>query len=126
MPKIKGSEWYTAAALKGKSIEGSERCTIGITYGYRRSLAGLPEKEIQAQQKVLSEYGIISKIKVSSNNHTDIPAGTPFLEVMDEKSVARLEHALSQKGIELPADRFDIYTKQTPKRKLILPSNRSY
>ena len=116
MPKIPKTEWYTAAGRGHvETIQGSERVLISKPwYGYRRSLNGKSEEEINAIVQSLKKAGIEKmEIKKSLINHTDIPAGTPFLQISDGKSVAVLERTLFQMGIEIPANRFDIYKQNS-------------
>lgn len=120
MPKIKGTEWYTACVLQYTKIEGSERCQIAKLNGYRRSVKGMSAEEIKKQIETLKSIGVFceeGKPRTSPHNHTDMPRGTPFLQVSEPRSVANLEKSLVNMGIELPANRFDVYTQPSPLAK---------
>ena len=111
--RIKGtSEWYTAA------LERHDPNQPELLLSYRRSLAGKSEEEIDKLQEDLFSEGVNTVLKSSRHNHTGIPAGTPYLQVEDEASVARLEHLWGKLGIELDPHRYDAYLKPAPKGKL--------
>ncbi len=120
MPKIQGTEWYTAAGITLHKIEGSERHGVSRWFGYRRPVRDTSPLEVRKIVQELKAGGITctgNGPKVSKNNHTDIPAGTPYLQVADPKSVARLEAKWAKMGILLDAHRFDIYKAQISQSK---------
>ena len=126
--KIEGTEWYTASGYKSKQIEGSERTMVGVLYGYRMPVLGRNPEEISDLQDVLKSDGIVAKLKTSEHDHTGIPAGTPFLQVLDEESAIALEKLFLKSGISLPPDRFKEYgLKQIdrPKKEMSVVQKKS-
>lgn len=117
MPKIKGTKWYTAAGITRDKIEDSERHEVSTWFGYRRPVQDISPTEIRKIIQELKAGGINCIPKISQNNHTDIPAGTPYLQVSDTKSVARLEAKWARMGISLDAHRFDVYKVQISQQK---------
>ena len=107
--KIDGTEWYTASGYKSKQIEGSERSMIEVVYGYRMPVLSRSPKEISDLQNILKSDGVVAKLKTSKHDHTGIPAGTPFLQVLDEESAIALERLFLKSGINLAPDRFKEY-----------------
>lgn len=106
MPKIEGTKWYTA---HGRDEKGKP------WYGYRMSMKGRPMDEVLGLIKQLDFDGIKcvgGSVRTSSINHTDIPAGTPFIQVSDEQSVQNLERIMKEQGIKLDPYRFQIYHQQ--------------
>ena len=118
--KIKGTEWYTASAYRGRQIEGSERSEILVSYGYRMPVQGRTSKEINELRELLKGDGVNTKLRSSKNSHTGIPAGNPFLEVLDEKSAIALEKIFLKRGVVLETDRYKEYgleyINRTPKQ----------
>lgn len=114
--KIKGTDWYTAVdekrVIKSFHDDDEESPTyVPVTYyGYRRSVQGKSETEIKAEIEDLKRKGIEHiKLKKSMHAYTGIPAGTFFLQVLDEDSVIALEKSLLKEGIDLPTDRYKEY-----------------
>lgn len=110
--QIKGTNWYTACRKPSwKPIPGSERVEVGhFIYGYRMPVGDRPSKEVNEYIKMLKdEYGVTAVLKKSKQAHTDIPAGTPYLTVWDEKSIIALEKMFLENGIELRPDRYKEY-----------------
>ena len=114
--KIKGTEWYTANGIRGTRIEGSERSAIQVLYGYRMPLKDRTTAEIIELRELLKSDGINTKLKTSKHEHTGIPAGVPFLEVLDEDSAIALEKTFLKQGIQLPTDRYKEYGLEYIKR----------
>ena len=127
--KIKGTEWYTATAYQGKQIKGSERSGVQVYYGYRMSVQGRTPKEINELKELLKADGVNTKLRSSKVNHTGIPAGTPFLEVLDEESVIALERIFLKEGIVLETDRYKEYGREyinRPPRQISPTLKRSF
>ena len=111
--KIKGTaDWYTAA------VDRFGKKRSGVLLTYRRSLAGMSDKEIESIQQDLADKGVSTTLQSSIRDHTGIPAGTLYLQVEDEESVSKLERLWGQLGIELDPHRYDLYLSQTEKRQL--------
>ena len=118
--KIKGTQWYTACATKFTPIKGSERVQFQTLYGYRMSVKGRKKEEIKSLIDQLKADGVTAKLKVSKHEHSGIPAGTPFLQVLDEESAIALEKIFLKEGIVLETDRYKEYgmeyINRTPKQ----------
>ena len=106
--EIKGTKWYTASATKFIPVEG-KGTKVCIVYGYRMPVEGRSEQELKNLMNQLPSDGINAKLRTSKNEHTGIPAGTPFLQVLDEDSILSLEEIFLKQGIELPMDRYKEY-----------------
>jgi len=109
--KISGTEWYTAARSKLQSDSQDVGLPPPVFLTYRCSVENQTEEQIQAKQAELAAKGIKTKLKQSKYDHTGIPAGTPFLQIADEESVANIEKLWGLMGLELDAHRFDEYKK---------------
>ena len=105
--KIKGTEWYTACAVK--LVKKGNSAKVEGKYGYRLPVEGRSPEEIKEMQNLLKADGVSSSLKTSMKDHTGIPAGTVFIEVLDEKSATALEGIFLKQGIDLPADRYKEY-----------------
>ena len=124
--KIKGTEWYTAMGRKMevKSFhdqDDDESTYVPVTlYGYRMPIQGRKPQDINDLRELLKADGVDTKLRSSKHNHTGIPAGTPFLEVLDEKSAIALEKIFLKEGIVLETDRYKEYgleyINRTPKQ----------
>ena len=117
--QIKGTEWYTACGTKFAPIKGSERTQVKTLYGYRMPVSGRDEEEIKALVDQLKADGVEAKLKTSKHDHSGVPSGTPFLQVLDEKSAIALEKIFLESGITLETDRYKEYgleyINRTPK-----------
>lgn len=106
--QIKGTNWYTASGVTfTPTKEGGTRAKT--VYGYRLPLHDKSVNEMNELRDLLKSEGVTVKLKSSKNAHTGIPAGKPFFEVLDEKSVIALEKVFLQEGITLPPDRYKEY-----------------
>lgn len=120
--QIEGTEWYTACGTKFTPIEGSERTQVQTFYGYRMPVGGKKDSEVKDLIALLKSDGVHAKLKTSREDHSGIPKGTPYLQVLDEKSTIALEKLFMDQGIELPVDRYKEYgmeyINRTPKAEL--------
>ena len=107
--KIKGTEWYTACGIKFTPIEGSERVELQKFYGYRIPVQDKNSKELNELITLLKTDNVNVKLKTSKHDHTGIPKGTPYLQVLDEKSAIALERIFLEQGITLSPDRYKEY-----------------
>ena len=108
--KIKGTEWYTSREIKCTPIEGSDgRVYIQKLYGYRMPVPGRTTKELKELMTLLKSDGIDTKLMTEEGLETEIPAGTPFLQVSNEKSAIALENLFLKQGIVLKEDRYKEY-----------------
>ena len=100
--RIEDTRWYTAV----KTVRTPE----GWRYvnGYRMKLEGFSNDEVMSKMEQLAADHISSTLKTSRKNHTDIPAGEPFLEVFDPESVKNLEQIFKEANIYLNPKRFQI------------------
>ncbi len=118
--QIKGTKWYTACGTKLEEIEGSERVFVKKIYGYRMPVGSKKDSEIKDLIDLLKSDGVHAKLRTSKNDHSGIPKGTPFLQVLDEESAIALEKLFMKQGIELPSDRYKEYgleyINRTPKK----------
>ncbi len=125
--RIRGTDWYTAVG-EGREVKSfhnedddEPQTYVPVTYyGYRKSVQGKTQDEINAEIEDLKRNGVEHiKLRKSVHSHLGIPAGTPFLQIFDEQSAIALEKMLLKKGIELPADRYKEYglgyINRTPK-----------
>lgn len=102
--QIKGTEWYTAfcdPSLK----DGASKAV----YGYRMPVLGKNAKELEKFMASLKAEGVDVVLRTSQNSHVAIPVGSPFIQVLDEKSAIALEKIFLKQGIELPQDRYKEY-----------------
>ena len=117
--KIEGTEWYTACGTILPD-EGHEDKKEQVLYGYRMPLASKTPEEITNLIEQLKSEGVKVKLRTSEHEHTGIPKGTPFLQVLDEKSAISLEKSFLKKGITLEKDRYKEhgleYINRTPKQ----------
>lgn len=115
--QIRGTEWYTA--LRTYSDEKGNQVSV---YGYRMPVQGRDSRELKEFIALLKADGVDVKLRVSSNSHLGIPAGTPFIQVLDDESAIALEKIFLKQGIELPTDRYKEYgmeyINRTPKAEL--------
>ena len=115
--KIQGTDWYTAyipAHFKELDQEDGVGTLCPAFCTYRYSLAGMTDDEIQKESDQLQAKGIEVIQKISKQDHTGIPAGTPFFQVKNKESVENFEKKvlipdLKQQGLELNPHRFDEY-----------------
>ena len=115
--KIRGTEWYTANAINFIPVEGGGR-KVQTLYGYRMPVSGKKDSETEELMALLKADGVENiKLKTSKHDHSGIPKGTPFLEVLDEESVIALEQIFLKQGIELPTDRYKEYGLEYIKRQ---------
>ena len=100
--RIEDTRWYTAVK--------TEKTPEGFRYvnGYRMKLEGFSTHEIMDKMQQLAADNISSTLKTDKVNHTDIPAGEPFLEVFDPESVKNLEQIFKDANIHLNPRRFQI------------------
>ena len=125
--KIRGTEWYTAVGEKqieksshSESSDETPTMVSIIFYGYRKPVQGKSLAEINTEINELKSKGVEQiKLRTSVHSYTGIPAGTQFLQVLDEKSAIALEKIFLEKGIDLPSDRYKEhglgYINRTPK-----------
>ena len=114
--KIEGTNWYTASGCHFHHIKNSERSEIEFLYGYRLPMQDQTEEERDAIVSLLKADGIKTKLKTSKKDHHGIPAGAPFLEVLDNESAANLEKIFTKSGIELSPSRYQEYGIKSFKR----------
>lgn len=120
--QIRGTEWYTAYGTHFEPIKGSERTKVQTVYGYRMPVEGRSDKEIKELMDLLKSDGVDAKLRTSKHEHSGIPAGTPFLQVLEEKSAIALEKIFLKQGIVLETDRYKEYgleyINRTPKENV--------
>ena len=113
--QIRGTEWYTAFCDPSLKNGASK-----AVYGYRMPVQGKDPKELEKMMSDLKKEGVSVILRTSQNTHVAIPAGSPFIQVLDEESAIALEKLFFKKGIELPTDRFKEYgmeyINRTPKQ----------
>ena len=127
--QIRGTQWYTACGTYSTPLKGGERAQVQTVYGYRMSVQNKDIKELKELLEQLKSNGINARLKTSKHDHTGIPKGTPFLEVLDEKSAIALEEVLWEQGIELSKDRYKEYGLEyinRTARKLSPPVKKSF
>ena len=115
--QIKGTEWYTAFCDPSLKNGASK-----AVYGYRMPVQGKEEKELKKMIAFLKQDGVDVILRTSQNSHVAIPAGSPFIQVLDDESAIALEKIFLKQGIELPTDRYKEYgmeyINRTPKAEL--------
>ena len=102
--QIKGTDWYTAFCDPSLKNGASK-----AVYGYRMPVQGQDRKEVEKLIVNLQKDGINVVLRTSQNSHVAIPAGSPFIQVLDEESAIALEQNLLKKGIKLQTDRYKEY-----------------
>ena len=109
--KIKGTNWYTAFCDPSLKNGASK-----AVYGYRMPVQGKKQEEIDKMIADLKKEGVRVVSRTSQNSHVAIPAGSPFIQVLDEESAIALEQIFLKKGIEVPTDRYKEYGMEYMKR----------